>query len=1213
MITELVSTAPGFQTSVNIAYDLNDSKKISRLIPTTSAVKLFEDFLLSTDDSSTNRARILVGAYGKGKSHIILSILSFLCRKSESDNELLLAKVKEVNPYLYEYAQEYLKSNKRLLPVIINGSNTNLTQSFMGALYNTLKHNNLMDLMPDTHFQAAVNMIIRWETEFPDTLTQLQKAINMPVDEFIVHLNNFDVEAYTKFEKIYPTLTAGSIFNPFAGFDVVELYEKVIDKLPQFGYTGIFVVYDEFSKYLESSITKASISDTTMLQSFAEKCNSSGSKQLHLLLITHKQIENYIDILPRDKVDGWRGISGRFSHIQMHNDFSQTYEIISQAIIKNDDLWPNFYKKHENMFLDSKAKFSSNLMFAECDTKGLEAAVIGCYPLHPITTFMLPRLSEKVAQNERTLFTFLSGQGPATLTDTLKMLRGEFPLVTPDVLYDYFAPQMKKEVYTSEIYQLHRLTNSILSKLDENSLHAKIVKTIALIYCLGQFERLAPTENTIISIYANEEVTTAEVAAVILELVKNECVVYLKRSNAYLKLKESSGVDIYSAISDEVHKRSSNKSIASLLEEANLEPYAYPIRYNDEHEITRFFQFVFIDSNDLRYIEDFNAFSERYDSDGVIYGVIPQATDQINELAKHIRKISIGVERSVFVLPTELENISEDLQVLDAVQYLRDDARGDDLLYDEFDMIYQDRSEMVQKFISRYTHPELHKAKYFYNGDECALYRKAHLSSLLSKICTRVYKNTPVINNEVLNKNKLSTVAQKSRAKLLSAIFIKHLQPDLGLVGSGQEVSFLRSTLLTTGILQHNETGVFFNFHPADERLCNVLNVIDEFFDDTKINGETSFDVLYRKLMDANHGIGMRKGVIPVYIAVVLRKYYNNAVIRDQYGEVNLTPSLLDEINENPSAYSVKIVDWSDEKDEYIKILDSLFRDYISEFDKTKTGYVYLSIAMGRWYLSLPKYTKESKKIYSGYTNNGIQLEISNDKLKFLSLLKQTSIGALELLFTRIPKCFGFREANIELAKKIVETKNFFDHVKRNLEATLIEDLTAIFKSKDSEGATLSSLVKDWCDNLSSMAKNKVYPNGAERILRVFENATNDEFLLIETLARTLTGLRIDDWSERNIQLFINRLTEYKATLDEESDTTQYWEATSELSNQTAYSVIFVDEKGEAVQRVFERIERSKRSDALYRRVESAIREMGQSISPQEKRQVLMEILEKLC
>ena len=133
MITDMISTAPGFQTSVNIAYDLFHSEKIRSLIPTTSVVQIFEDLLLSTDNASTNRARILIGAYGKGKSHIILSTLSFLSQKSTADHTFLLNKIKEVNPDLYEYAIQYLDSPKKLLPVVINGSSVSLIHSHGGS------------------------------------------------------------------------------------------------------------------------------------------------------------------------------------------------------------------------------------------------------------------------------------------------------------------------------------------------------------------------------------------------------------------------------------------------------------------------------------------------------------------------------------------------------------------------------------------------------------------------------------------------------------------------------------------------------------------------------------------------------------------------------------------------------------------------------------------------------------------------------------------------------------------------------------------------------------------------------------------------------------------------------------------------------------------------------------------------------------------------
>lgn len=77
----MISVASGFQYSVNISYDLYDDNKLKNFIPTTSSLLLLENILLSTNPNATNRARILIGAYGKGKSHIVLMILSILMKE----------------------------------------------------------------------------------------------------------------------------------------------------------------------------------------------------------------------------------------------------------------------------------------------------------------------------------------------------------------------------------------------------------------------------------------------------------------------------------------------------------------------------------------------------------------------------------------------------------------------------------------------------------------------------------------------------------------------------------------------------------------------------------------------------------------------------------------------------------------------------------------------------------------------------------------------------------------------------------------------------------------------------------------------------------------------------------------------------------------------------------------------------------------------------
>lgn len=167
-MSKMISVASGFQYSVNIGYDLNNDDKLKNFIPTRSALALMEDILLSTNPTSTERARVLIGAYGKGKSHIVLAILAMLMKRERSLFEKAMPKIQD-NPRLIQIVENYYDSNNKILPVIITGSNTSLSQAFLLALQRTLSTNGLLDVMPETNYKAAVQVINRWENDFPDT------------------------------------------------------------------------------------------------------------------------------------------------------------------------------------------------------------------------------------------------------------------------------------------------------------------------------------------------------------------------------------------------------------------------------------------------------------------------------------------------------------------------------------------------------------------------------------------------------------------------------------------------------------------------------------------------------------------------------------------------------------------------------------------------------------------------------------------------------------------------------------------------------------------------------------------------------------------------------------------------------------------------------------------------------------------------------------
>lgn len=1203
-MSNMISVASGFQYSVNIGYDLNNDDKLKNFIPTKAALSLLEEILLSTDINSTNRARVLIGAYGKGKSHIVLMILSMLMKKDVELFAKLLPQIQET-PRLNQCVQNYYDSANKLLPVVITGSNTSLPQAFLLALQRTLAENDLLDIMPETNYKAAVAVINRWKNDFPAVYDQLQATISEPIEVFVEKLADFDTAAYEQFERIYPALTAGSVFNPFLGFDVTELYENAVCGLRTKGYTGIYVIYDEFSKFLEANISEASMSDTKMLQDFAEKCNRSGAEQLHLMLISHKEISNYIDVLPKQKVDGWRGVSERFSHIHLSNNFSQTYDIIASVIQKDPVRWQQFCAEHMADFDGLHHVFASHPIFSDIAEDERKKYLYACYPLHPISTFILPRLSERVAQNERTLFTFLSADGISTLPSFLgKYADEEFEVITPDVIYDYFEPLFRKDITSGTLHDTYVLTQTILNKLDPLTLEAKIVKALSLIYILEQFEKLKPTKGELASIFS-VNYSPDEISRAIQNLIEKEYVIYLKRSNSYLRLKETSGVDVRQQISNAIATQGERFSVKDVLNAANFDGYIYPSRYNDSREMTRFFSFEFIEEDEVTPDVNWSIKSEKIEADGVIYGIIPKSEDSIERLQKTLLQTSQTEQRFVFILPKKFYKIQNVVREFSAVTMLRNAAANDKVLFDEYEVIYEDLREVIGNFIGVYTRPEDYKSIYIHAGELRPINRKAALTELLSQICDDVYALTPVINIEAINQNDITSIARNSRTKVIAALLRNEIEQNLGLSGSGQEVSIMRSTLLKTGVLAENNGISYINLEPEDTLMHHVMDEIVAFILDARATGKLSFKKLYERLCSPDHHIGLRKGLVPIYLAAVFHEYKRELVIQDRTAQIPLNADTLLQINANPDGFFLAYLDWDPEKEALVQRLETLFSASVINAEKSVNSYDYVVSAMKRWYMGLPKYAKGTKKMIDGN-------RVDARYLKFVNLLKQP-LGSHEILFNELPTVFGYaNQVTTGLEENIAAAKHFFDNYISFAKDSLASVVKSIFATPQNRPRlnqmSLSSVVHDWCDTLAPQVFEQLFTDGTERCLDLFRTATEDHGILVARLAKATTGLRLEDWDDTTHQVFASTLEQYRCTAENyQSDPSHRVEDVTD-----GYQISYVGKSGQAITKRFECTEISSRAKLLLNTITEEIDSMGRSISDQEKRQVLMEVLKNL-
>ncbi|MEC4630291.1 hypothetical protein VSS86_21435, partial [Bacillus safensis] len=68
------------------------------------------------------------------------------------------------------------------------------------------------------------------------------------------------------------------------------------------------------------------------------------------------------------------------------------------------------------------------------------------------------------------------------------------------------------------------------------------------------------------------------------------------------------------------------------------------------------------------------------------------------------------------------------------------------------------------------------------------------------------------------------------------------------------------------------------DLRPADARIANMLETIENFVLSARHNESICFEVLYDTLTLPEHHIGLRKGLIPIYLAVVLHEYKQQVI-----------------------------------------------------------------------------------------------------------------------------------------------------------------------------------------------------------------------------------------------------------------------------------------------------------------------------------------------
>jgi len=915
----------------------------------------------------------------------------------------------------------------------------------------------------------------------------------------------------------------------------------------------MFIAFDEFSKFVESSNDNL-MKDLKILQDFAEYANRTGAnEQLHISCITHKIMNEYFKH-DEFKINAYKTVEGRFKNIYFNRSIEQNYEIVSHATEKTDQFdafYSDYYARHKDFYceLNKLSLFNDNV-----ETK--EYLFKGCFPLNPITVYILIQLSEKIAQNERTLFTFLSDDDQYSFKSFIN--KNNSDLFNVDNIYDYFKTTLKKSE-DQYIKGLYLKTESALRKnISDDS--KRILKVLSIIYMIKEFDLIYPSDEVII-LSTNMNKKKYELA---LEDLINKSIIRKKKITDELDFASIYSVEITKEIKNLVETKFLDIDEKEVINKIVDNWYSLPRRYNDKYKMTRFFLNIFMSEEELLNISNFNTLIEENYCDGLIINLIKMNKDIGDSISKFMTinddRVILRISKSTFS-----KKFSNLLREYEAVEYLKERSDFNEDTIGEIITIEAEISNAITESIKDFFSEDSTK-QYVY----CSNIRKNvnHVSALLSEICEVIYSDTPIINNEMINKKELSAPIKKARNIVIECV----LQHDINLIKSPTSAE---ATIYKSIVGKKNTDSVEI-----------ILNLIKEFVKSTD-NNRKSFSAIYNVMLNKPYGI--RKGIIPVLMAMALSDYSNNLVLYYMNREVDFNADTLVKINDSPEKYFLQTEEGTAEKIEYITYLMSIYG--VSKTSDSLMINVRKTVeAMKKWILSMPRLIRECNHI-----NN---LGIENRYISIKSELLKPDLNNNEFIFKFVKETLDVDNYN-KVISEINKMKNIFDSLMKNYKYELICDTRKIFNEKFK--GSLTSLLNDWYRNVSKNNKIKVYDVTTKNFLDFISKLNNhDEYEVIDSISKIITGFYIEDWQPNEIENYVVTLKKIEENL-----------TNINCDENFTKKIVLIDGENSIEKNLEVEEELSALGITMKNNIEELIEEYGDSLSEQDKINVLIDIMKK--
>jgi ornithine cyclodeaminase/alanine dehydrogenase-like protein (mu-crystallin family) len=396
--------------------------------------KVFESFTLKRherkvlregdiiDTATYPRAHILRGQYGTGKSYFLLMVSALL--ESMGNNELFDELYNKFHMFegIRFHMDSLHQSNARYLVVRIDGVK-NADMRFHELVQKRVIIG-IQEAIGEADFYDSYGIAVRKLEEYmrdPIFSKLLEDALvnrGMSYDSLIEGLKASKRQYIKQYREIIESITRHKIDE---GFDSLEEFLRSASSyIKSKGYTGLVILFDEFSAYISASIEDGRITtDLAAIQSLAQLTIPREQQDLYFICSMHIDIGRVLGNA-ETTAEEIQKVRGRFTEMTL--SFTNSANLVENILVVDRDKFYNLQRKYKEYFGALPSRYPD-----------MEKV----YPIHPHTVNSIISVSGKFAQNERTIFSFFAEAVNRKLREPV-VKDERLNLITTGDIYNYF-------------------------------------------------------------------------------------------------------------------------------------------------------------------------------------------------------------------------------------------------------------------------------------------------------------------------------------------------------------------------------------------------------------------------------------------------------------------------------------------------------------------------------------------------------------------------------------------------------------------------------------------------------------------------------------------------------------------------------------------------------------------------------------------------------